>query len=68
MTNGDAATGFVGWHRPDKRSPWRAIVEADTEAAAFDQLLDNVPGGDKTVLPAGVDPNDKPATIRRRRC
>lgn len=57
---------FVGWHRPWPRARWRPLVQAQTEDAAFRQLLDAVAGGDKTVLPAGVDPNDKPLPVRRR--
>lgn len=59
--------GEAGWHRPDKRSPWRAIVQGDTEADALGKLLDAVSGGDKVVLPAGVDPNDKTPLMCRRR-
>ena len=61
------AARFVGWHRPTPRSPWQAIVTADSEADAFGKLLDTVPGGDKVVLPAGTDPNDRPATKGHRR-
>lgn len=47
---------FVGWYRANRRQPWRLVVEADSEDAALDQLL-NEPPGDKIVLPAGRDPN-----------
>ncbi|MHB1422803.1 MAG: hypothetical protein ACYC3I_06335 [Gemmataceae bacterium] len=60
-------TTWIGWHRPDGRSPWSAIVQGDDERAVFRQLLDAVHGGDKCVLAGGVDPNVKPATMRRRR-
>ncbi|HTU19244.1 MAG TPA: hypothetical protein VMG10_14385 [Gemmataceae bacterium] len=67
MTNDDAALGFVGWHRAGKGERWRPLVEAETESDAFSRLLDAAKGGDKTVLPRGVDPNKKPATMKRRR-
>ena len=58
---------WTGWHRPDPNSPWRTVVTAATEDAAFQRLLDAVRGGDKTVLQVGQDPNTKPAAMRRRR-
>lgn len=61
------APTWTGWHRPNRRSPWRAIVTAATETAAFNQLLDRVRGGDKTVLPHGIDPNTTPPATKRRR-
>jgi hypothetical protein len=64
MKETSANPGFIGWHRPGQRSPWVAIVEADTEDAAFQQLLDAVRGGDKAVLPRGVDPNDTTPKMR----
>ena len=54
-TNTDVS--FIGWYGPDPRSPWCAIVNGDTESEVFNRLLDTVRGGDKNVLPAGVDPN-----------
>src|SRR5271166_3793954 len=60
-----APTSWTAWHRPGPGTRWRAIVSAASEDAAFQQLLDAVAGGDKTVLPAGVDPNISPRTIRR---
>jgi hypothetical protein len=53
--------GYCGWHRPDKRSAWRLVCQADTEDAALGKLLDAVRGGDKTVLPAGENPNERRA-------
>ena len=47
---------FTGWHRPDRRAPWRPVLEAPTEAQAWARLLD-YPAGDKCVLPTGQDPN-----------
>jgi hypothetical protein len=40
--NGDdaVARAFIDWHRPDRRSPWCAIVAHDEEIEAFDELLD----------------------------
>jgi hypothetical protein len=69
MTTNTTATptSWTGWHRPGPGARWQVIVTADTEDAAFQRLLDFVRGGDKTVLPVGIDPNTKPATIRRRR-
>ena len=39
------ATTWHGWLRSDKRSPWRMVCRADTEAQALDQLLDAVADG-----------------------
>ena len=47
---------FVGWYRAHRRQPWRPVVEADSESAALDKLLNEL-AGDKIVLPAGRDPN-----------
>ncbi len=52
--------GWTGRHRLDPLSPWRAIVTADDETKALNKLLDTVRGGDKCVLPVGVDPNASP--------
>jgi hypothetical protein len=48
---------WTGWYRPDPGSPWRAVVSGDEETVVFNKLLDTVRGGDKCVLPVGVDPN-----------
>jgi hypothetical protein len=37
------------------------VCQADTEDAALGKLLDAVRGGDKTVLPAGENPNERRA-------
>ena len=47
---------FVGWYRANGRQPWRPLVQADSENAAFNKLL-NEPPSDNIVLPAGRDPN-----------
>lgn len=60
-------TSWTGWHRPDQRSPWRAIVTGATEIEAFNKLLDLVRGGDKCVLRAGQDPNETPSGAPTRR-
>ena len=52
-------SGYCGWHRPDKRSAWRLVRQADTEDAALGKLLDAVRGGGKAVLPAGEYPNER---------
>lgn len=52
------SAAFVGWYRANRRQPWRAVVQADSEDAALGKLLDEPPG-DKIVLPAGRDPNRK---------
>ena len=52
-------SGYCGWHRPDKRSAWRLVRQADTEDAALGKLLDAVRGGGKAVLPAGENPNER---------
>ena len=56
MTNTTATPGFTGWHRPDRRFTWRAVVSAPTEAEAWARLLDYA-AGDKCGLPVGQDPN-----------
>jgi len=66
MSTGTANV-FVGWHREDRRSPWRPIVEAESEDGAFRQLLDAARGGDKCILPRGIDPNETAPKARRRR-
>jgi hypothetical protein len=48
---------FVGWWRPDPKTPWRRIVHGSDERAALNRLLNAVPGGDKVVLPAGNNLN-----------
>lgn len=67
MNASETTAKWVGWHRRDGRSPWRAIVTAETETAAFNKLLDMIRGGDKCILPAGFDPNSTPPQTRRRR-
>jgi hypothetical protein len=61
MTTTTATSGFCGWHRPDKRSPWQLVCQAASEDAALGKLLDAVRGKDKTVLPAGQNPNERRA-------
>jgi hypothetical protein len=56
----EAARTFVGWFRPP-RGVWEVYCRAPTEAAAWDRLLDLQRSGDKAVLPAGKDPNDRVA-------
>jgi hypothetical protein len=59
--NSEPAT-FAGWHRKNKHQPWRRIVEAATEADCWDRLLNHaLPSGEKCVVAADIDPNDKPA-------
>jgi hypothetical protein len=57
----DASTqtaAFVGWYRVNRRQSWRPVVQAGSEGAALDKLLAYLPG-DKIVLPAGRDPNER---------
>src|SRR5262245_31581822 len=42
---------FVDWHRPNRRSNWRAIVARDTEDTVYRLLINTIRGGDK-VYPA----------------
>jgi hypothetical protein len=51
-------TSWIGWYRLSRRQRWRPVVEADNEDAALDKLL-NEPPGDKIVLPAGRNPNER---------
>jgi hypothetical protein len=48
---------FVGWHRHDRLSKWRAVVSGETEDEVYRQLLSMVRGGNKVILPTGQDPN-----------
>jgi hypothetical protein len=50
---------FTGWWRPDSRSPWHRIVHGGDETDVLNKLLDCVRGGDKCVLPAGQNPNER---------
>ncbi|HWG41337.1 MAG TPA: hypothetical protein VN688_01025 [Gemmataceae bacterium] len=59
-------TLWIGWSRLHPRDPWRRVVEAGDATEALNKLLDAVSGGDKTVLPAGIDPNLTPPAMRRR--
>jgi hypothetical protein len=54
----DAIPLWIGWARPNRRHKWKRIVADADERRAFNLLLDAVRGGDKIVLPSGVDPND----------
>jgi hypothetical protein len=49
---------FVGWYRAKRPQRWRPVVEAGSEGAALDKLLAYLPG-DKIVLPASRDPNER---------
>jgi hypothetical protein len=50
--------GFIGWYRPNRRQPWRPVVQSDDERDCLSKLLNELPG-DKLVLPAGRDPNQR---------
>ncbi|HEY7313862.1 MAG TPA: hypothetical protein VH643_31220 [Gemmataceae bacterium] len=57
----DASTqpaAFVGWYRVNRWQPWQPVVQAGSEGAALDKLLAYLPG-DKIVLPADRDPNER---------
>jgi hypothetical protein len=54
---------FTGWYRQTARQPWRAVVRADSADEAWAQLLDHVAGGDKVILPSGLDPDAKPSSL-----
>jgi len=57
---------FLGWHRAAKGSPWQAVVVAETEDDAWNQLLDlPASNGDKVVLSSDRRPDERP---RRRFC
>jgi hypothetical protein len=54
-------SSFTGWHRAGSGHRWESLVEASTEAAAWQQLLNRAErGGDVCVLPSGEDPNRGP--------
>jgi len=62
------STAFAGWHRQNKHRLWLLIVEGETESACWDSLFAQAPaGGEKCVLPATTDPNQKPAPNTARR-
>jgi hypothetical protein len=57
-TIAESQTLFVGWYRPDARSPWQAIVEDADERRCFQRLLDARSHGDFLVRSAERgDPN-----------
>jgi hypothetical protein len=58
---------FVGWHRLSPRSPWRPVCHGPSAEFVLSKLLDSIKGGDKCVLAAGVDANDRQRTMRRHR-
>jgi hypothetical protein len=55
--------GFRGWWRPNKRSPWQAVVKAASFADAWGDLLEfiaNRPpsvGSERMVLEVGRQPS-----------
>jgi hypothetical protein len=53
----DQPAAWVGWHRPDRRSAWRPLVEGATEAEATAAALDQRLGGDWLFRPRGDNPN-----------
>ncbi len=50
--------GWTGWHRRGRGDRWQAVVQAATEAEAWDKLLDWEEAGDQYVLPKGRHPAD----------
>jgi hypothetical protein len=60
-------TGFVGWHRFDERFPWRPVCHGASPEMVLLKLLGSYHHGDRMVLAAGVDGNERQPSIRRRR-
>lgn len=58
QTNPDAPR-WSGWHRPTLSSPWRKVVEAESEAECLDLLDARTEGGQTAVLPAGKHPLER---------
>jgi hypothetical protein len=59
------AGAWAGWHRPHAAAPWRPVLTAATEAAAWARLLARPLRGDLLVTAAGTDPNRQAARRRR---
>jgi len=55
---------FAGWSRKNSAFAWRRVVTAESEAECWNLLLGHTEGGDKCVLAAGRDPNQRPAFRR----
>jgi hypothetical protein len=56
---------FLGWWRPDRRTPWTRLARGETNEEAWGALLDaltSVRGGESIVLRGVENPN-----IRRQR-
>jgi hypothetical protein len=48
---------WTGWARRGTGDRWRPVVQAQSEAEAWDLLLGHTENADKCVLAAGRDPN-----------
>ena len=58
MNDTDSAA-WSGWFRP-RGGTWRRVVEAESESEAWGMILAFTEGsGDKCVLPAGRNPDNK---------
>lgn len=58
LVSSDPTPRFTGWLR-ERRRGWRPVVQCDSEASAWDRLLDTGAPGDKCVLPAGQTPGPR---------
>ena len=59
---------FKVWHRAGRKQPWRVVAMVATKPAAARRMFDLMTGrgGDWLVTaPDAVDPNVKPAHLRR---
>lgn len=55
----DLEPAWVLWHRTGRRSKWRVVGGAETEAGALALVgTTGHAGGDWIIRPAGRDPND----------
>ncbi len=53
-----ASPAWTGWFRAGSRDPWRPVVQASSDTAAWDRLRDHPERGDKCVLPHGRHPDE----------
>jgi hypothetical protein len=59
VTTDTAPAPWSGWHRPNARSPWRRLCEAESFDACWSLLRGLVERGDATVVSSDVDPNHR---------
>jgi hypothetical protein len=69
MPEAKSKARYIGWHRPDRISPWTAVVGADDENTCWIRLMGARQDGDKLVQ-RSTDPSPNIARLsvfRQRR-